>query len=163
MKIHKITNSMYYGGSIDYPDDEHGIPFGYTRSPLPDAIIIGETSESPPSESESEQSPAELFLKWNGYQWEYTTVPPPPEQPDPIIISKLGFLNRLGEDEYISILTASKTDVVVEAWINRFNLSSTLDLADSKLQNTLSKFVEKGLITQQKLNQILFDPLLPSE
>jgi hypothetical protein len=148
MRIHKILETMYYGGSIDYPENEHGIPYGYTRSPPP--------VEIPPENS---------YLKWDGHEWNLTDVPPPViEVPiEPKIISKLGFLNRLGDDEYVAILAAAKTDVAIEAWINKFNLMGTIDLNDTKIQTTLSMFVTKNLLTQEQMDNILNDPLLPSE
>ena len=147
MKIYRILENMYYGGSIDYPDEEHGIPYGYTRTQIPDLVLEN------------------IFIKWDGHGWILTDEPPPAivEVEEPKIISKLGFLNRLGDDEYIAILTASKTDVAVEAWINKFNLMGNINLTDSKIQNGLSMFVEKGLVTQEKIDAILNEPILPLE
>lgn len=139
MKIYKVLENFYFGGSIDYPDDEHGIPLGYTRTAPPADLTLGENE----------------YLKWIGTNWIKTTEPPPELAKSPKFVSKLDFLNLLGDDEYVAILSASKTDVAVEAWINKFNLIDVVDLNDDKTADWLTMFVSKGLLTQEKADQIL--------
>lgn len=149
MRIHKVLDNLYYGGSIDFPDTEEGIPFGFTKSPLPE-----------------EPAPDNSYVIWNGHEWQYTMEPPPAEPeptPQPRIISKLGFINRLGDDPYIAILSAAKTDVAVEAWLNKFNLMFNVDLEDAKVQSSVAMFVAKNLLTQEQADHVLNDPLQPSE
>lgn len=142
MKIYKIADNFYLDHVLEFPDFEDGIPYGYTR-------------KAPPEKPETEG--VEYYTRWNGSEWEYTETPPPEPSlaaANPII-SKLQFLNRLGDDAYIAILTAAKTDVVVEAWINKFNLSGDVDLSDIKTKDALDMFVSKNLITQEKANSVL--------
>lgn len=142
MKIYKIADNFYLEDTLEFPDSEDGIPYGYTR-------------KAPPEKPETEG--VEYYTKWNGSEWEYTETPPPSAPTVPVnpVISKLEFLNRLGDEGYIAILTASKTDVVVEAWINKFNISGNVDLSDTKTKDSLDMFVSKGLITQEKANTVL--------
>lgn len=140
MKIYKINPNFYLGDVLEYPDDEDGIPYGYTR-------------KAPPEKPESDNM---LYAKWSGSDWYYIEEAPQEETPVVSnIISKLEFLNRLGDDEYVAVLTASKSDVVVEAWLNKFNLMAVIDLSDTKIQNGLSMLVSKNLITQQKADSII--------
>lgn len=147
MKIYRILENFYLGDILDFPDEEPGIPYGYTR-------------KAPPENTDPDNLP---HTKWNGLEWEHTSAPPPAIPEPPQVISKLEFLNRLGDDGYIALLTAAKTDVEVEAWINKFNLISNIDLNDAKTKEWVSKFVSKNLITQEKADGILGDPLQPSE
>jgi hypothetical protein len=143
MKIYKIADNYYLDHVLEFPDSEDGIPYGYTR-------------KAPPDLPETEG--IEYYTKWNGAEWEHTQTPPPEPPPvvePPKIISKLDFLDRLGDDEYIAILTASKTDVQVEAWINKFNLSGDVNLSDTKTQSALAMLVSKSLITQEKADSLL--------
>lgn len=141
MKMYKILDNFYFGGEFEHPDEEEGLPFGFTRT-------------APPEKTEEG-----LYTKWNGLGWEQTSEPPPPEPILPKIVSKLTFLDRLGDDEYVAILTASKTDVEIEAWINKFNLLSEIDLNDAKTAGWLTKFVSKNLITQERADKVLHDPI----
>jgi hypothetical protein len=147
MKIYKILENFYLGETLEYPDEEEGIPFGYTR-------------KEPPELTESEQT---KYVRWSGMEWEITDEEPPVPPLPPKVISKLGFINRLGDDDYVAILTASKTDVEIEAWINKFILVSNIDLNDTKTQEWIAKFVAKNLLTQEKADKILQDPLQPLE
>jgi hypothetical protein len=143
MKIYRILGNYYFGGEFEYPDEEDGIPLGFTRT-------------APPEQPETEET---VYTRWNGVGWEHTSDPPPPEPVPPKFVSKLTFLDRLGDDEYVAILTASKTDVEIEAWINKFNLLSEIDLNDAKTAGWLTKFVSKNLITQEKADKVLNDPI----
>lgn len=142
MKIYKIADNFYLDHVLEFPDSEDGIPYGYTR-------------KTPPEKPETEG--VEYYTKWNGSEWEYVETPPPSPPPavDNKIISKLEFLNRIGDDGYIAILAASKTDVVVEAWINKFNLSGDVDLNDTKTRDSLAMLVSKNLITQETADTVI--------
>ena len=149
MKIYQILQNFYLGETIEYPDNEEGIPFGYTRTA--------------PTEVPEEFLNTPHYIKWSGIDWTYTSVAPPSVPEPPKIISKLGFLNRLGDDAYIAMLTASKTDIELEAWINKFNLMTSIDLNDSKIQQWIAKFVSKNILTQENADKLIQDPLQPSE
>lgn len=138
MIIYKILPNFYYGGSMEHPDYEEGIPYGYTRTALPE-----------------DPCPDQHHIKWNGHEWEYVPDPPPQLPPEQKIVSKLEFLDRIGEDAYVALLTAAKTDVIIEAWINRFNLLTTIDLNDDNLRSKLDLFVEKGLLSREKADSAL--------
>lgn len=139
MLVYQICANGYLGEVLEFPDGE-GIPLGYTRTP-------------PPPEVHG------YYIKWGPFKWELTKDPPPPPPEPERIISKLAFMNRLTDDEYVSMLAASKSDVVIEAWFHKFNLM------DKILLNTLNMkpFIEKSILTEEKIDQILKSPVQDHE
>jgi len=85
---------------------------------------------------------------------------PPPAPPEPSIIAKIALLNRMTDAEFVGILTAAKTDVEVELWKTRFDSVTTIDLTDgSRVVAGFPMLVAKGLLTQQRADKILTDPV----
>lgn len=139
---YQIKPNLYLGEVIGFPYDD-GIPLGYTRT-------------APPT------IPRGHFAKWGSMGWEITKEPPP-EEPMPCeelrVVSKLGFLNRLTEDEHVAMLTLSKTDVIAEAWFQKFNLMGNVVLNDLKL----NIFKDNNILTEDRVNQILTSPVQDHE
>lgn len=91
---------------------------------------------------------------WHKYANGVFTAPPPPP-PLPRIITKLAFRFRLTDLEYVGILSASKTDVSVEAWVSTFNMVSQINLADQRTAAGVDLLVSKGLLSQERADAIL--------
>jgi len=83
--------------------------------------------------------------------------------PQPPIITKLAFRFRLTDQEYVSILSAAKTDVEVQAWLETFNMITRINLSDARTKSGLDKLVEKEILTEQRVNEILNAEVLPDE
>ena len=81
----------------------------------------------------------------------------------PNIITKVAFRFRLTDAEYVGILTAAKTDVEVAAWVETFNMVSSIDLDNQRTKDGVANLVSKNLLTQARADQILTDPVLSSE
>lgn len=80
------------------------------------------------------------------------------------IITKLALLNRMTDEEFIGIINAAKTDAEVELWKTRFDIATTIDLADgSRVVAGFPMLVTKGLLTQERATAILTDPIQPNE
>jgi hypothetical protein len=84
--------------------------------------------------------------------------------PDPVpfllpVITKLAMIDRFTEAEYESILTAAKTDVQIQGWLDRFNASNQINLEDSRTISGINLFVSKELLTQERGNEILTAPV----
>jgi hypothetical protein len=139
MLVYQILSNGYLGEVLEFSDGE-GIPLGYTRTPPPPAM------------------PGH-YVKWGPFKWEVTLTPPPPEPEPERIISKLAFMNRLTDDEYIEMLRASKTDIAIEAWFHKFNLMSNIILNNLKL----NIFVENNILSQQRVEEILKSPVRDNE
>jgi hypothetical protein len=85
------------------------------------------------------------------------------QPPLPPIITKLAFRYRMTDAEYVGTLSASKTDVEVAAWLETFNMVSQVNLADPRTMSGLDLMVSKNLLTQERVNEILNDPVRDSE
>lgn len=81
----------------------------------------------------------------------------------PNIITKLAMIDRFTEAEYEGVLTAAKTDVQVQGWLDRFNVSNQINLDDSRTINGINLLVSKNLLTQERGNEILTAPVQDSE
>ena len=75
--------------------------------------------------------------------------------PQPPIITKLAFRFKFTNEEYVAILTAAKTDVEVQAWVETFNMATTIDLSNQYTKDGLQLLVTKGLLTQERHDNIL--------
>lgn len=104
----------------------------------------------------------ESFVEAN-YPGHYRLVGPEPEPFIPPIISKVAFRFRLTDDEYVGILTAAKTDVEVAAWVETFNMVSKIDLDNQRTKDGVAKLVSKSLLTQDRANHVLTDPVQNNE
>lgn len=85
------------------------------------------------------------------------------QPPPPPVITKLAFRFRLTDAEYVAILTASKTDVAVEAWVSTFNMVSQVNLSDPRTVAGVQQLVDAELLTQERATEILTGPVLPEE
>jgi hypothetical protein len=77
-----------------------------------------------------------------------------PPDPPPVIRTRLEIINLLDSD-YVSIITASKTDVAVEVWLEKFRLTEIFDMSSSVAQSEIEFLVTKNLINQEKADLIL--------
>lgn len=89
--------------------------------------------------------------------------PPPPPPPLPNIITKVAFRFRFTDSEYVGILSAAKTDVEVAAWVETFNMVSSIDLDNQRTKDGVANLVSKNLLTQARADEILNAPVQPNE
>lgn len=90
----------------------------------------------------------------------------PQKEPQPPItyrISKLSMISRFTNAEYVGILSASKTDVTVQAWYDAFNAATRIDLKDQRCIDGVNFLVSKNLLTQERATEILTTPAADSE
>lgn len=105
----------------------------------------------------------EAFVEAN-YSGHYRLVgPEPAPPPPPPIITKLAFRYRMTDQEYVGILTAAKTDVEVAAWVETFNMVSSIDLDNQRTKDGVANLVDKSLLTQVRADEILNAPVQPNE
>lgn len=101
-----------------------------------------------------------------GRDWTYKDgvfTPPPPPPPLPNIITKVAFRFRLTDAEYVGILSAAKTDVEVAAWVETFNMVSSIDLDNQRTKDGVANLVSKNLLTQARADEILTAPVKSDE
>jgi hypothetical protein len=104
-----------------------------------------------------------------GQGWSYKNdvfVEPPAQISPPLpapIISKVAFRFRLTDAEYVGILSAAKTDVEVAAWVETFNMVSKINLDDQRTKDGVAKLVSKSLLTQDRADHVLTDPVQNNE
>lgn len=90
---------------------------------------------------------------WDGTK--FNPPPAPPPAPPSTIISKIAFIHLFTDAELFSILTAAKTDVVVELLITKTKLSDCIDLTDTVLINALTYLTQQNLLATGRSAQIL--------
>lgn len=85
-------------------------------------------------------------VEWNGMSFsehdhilvDEEEVPSPPAPTGPRRLTKLQFIDRLGDTAYVSILALAKDNVLVEAFIKRFEMATpeadytSIDLDDPR-------------------------------
>jgi hypothetical protein len=101
-----------------------------------------------------------------GLGWSYdgeNFAPPPPPPPLPKIITKLAMIDRFTEAEYEDVLTAAKTDVQVQGWLDRFYAANQIDLDDHRTVSGIDLLVSKDLLTEERGQEILTNPVQPNE
>lgn len=71
-------------------------------------------------------------------------------------LTKQQFIDRFTHPEFTSILQAGKTDVDIEGWLFRFNnADNPIDTYDPRTVQGVESFVLKGLLTEQRAQEIL--------
>ena len=88
---------------------------------------------------------------------------PPPPPPLPNIITKVAFRFRMTDAEYVGVINAAKTDVEVAAWVETFNMVSSIDLDNQRTKDGVANLVSKNLLTQARADEILTAPVQPNE
>lgn len=87
-----------------------------------------------------------------------------PANPEPApIISKLAMIDRFSDNEYVTIISTAKTDAEVQAWLDRFNASKSINLQDARTKSGIDMLVNKALLVQARADSILNDPVQDSE
>lgn len=104
----------------------------------------------------------EEFVEQN-YSGHYRLVGPEPSPALPNIITKVAFRFRLTDAEYVGILSAAKTDMEVAAWVETFNMVSSIDLDNQHTKYGVANLVSKNLLTQARADEILTAPVQPNE
>ena len=104
----------------------------------------------------------EWFVEQN-HQGHYRLVGPEPQPYIQPIITKVAFRFRMTDAEYVGILSAAKTDVEVAAWVETFNMVSKIDLDDQRTKDGVAKLVSKSLLTQDRADHVLTDPVQQNE
>lgn len=102
-----------------------------------------------------------------GPRWTYKNgiFLPPVDPPVPVIwrISKVAMISRFTSQEYVGIVSATKTDVEVQAWYDLFQAASLVDLQDARTVAGVNSLVGKSLLTQARADEILTTAAQPSE
>lgn len=101
-----------------------------------------------------------------GWTYENDVFSPPPLPPQPSlpnIVTKVAFRFRFTDAEYIGILSAAKTDVEVAAWVETFNMVSSIDLDNQRTKDGVANLVSKNLLTQVRSEEILTAPVQTNE
>lgn len=78
-------------------------------------------------------------------------------------ITRLAMIDRFSDAEYTGILTAAKTDVEVQGWLDRLRAISKVDLTEPRNVSWVNVLVSKNLLTQPRADAILTDPVQPEE
>jgi len=89
--------------------------------------------------------------------------PKPPPPPLPPVITKIAMITRFTDEEYTGILSAAKTDVEVQGWLDRFYAANNINLQDSRTISGMNMMVSKNLLTQARADEILNAPVQPGE
>lgn len=99
------------------------------------------------------------------YPNRYRLVPPPPPLPVyvPAIITKLAMITRFTDSEYVGVLAAAKTDVEVQAWVDKLYAATNIDLKDLRTIAGINMLVIKNLLTQDRATEILNLVVQPGE
>lgn len=79
------------------------------------------------------------------------------------IITKVAMISRFTPQEYVGIISATKTDVEVQAWYDLFQAATTIDLQDQRTIAGINSLVGKNLLTQARADEILNTPAQPNE
>lgn len=80
-----------------------------------------------------------------------TSQGPAPEK----IISKLAFMNRFTMEELAAIYTASKTEVMVEVFLDKLKIAEEVNLADAQTIGGLQALAAGGLLTEARVQEVL--------
>lgn len=107
------------------------------------------------------------FNPMPGPQWIYEggKFSPPKELINflPNIITKLAMIDRFTQSEYEAILLGAKSDVQVQSWLDRFLVSNSVNLEDPRTVSGINLLVSKNLLTQDRADKILTDPVKEHE
>lgn len=133
--------------------------FAIIRGEIVDCVAI--------SENPLQRTDGEVWIDLTGVvpqpgpNWTYKdgvfSSPPPPTAYN--VISKVNFRFRFTDEEYTAVLAAAKADVEVQAWVETFNMVTTIDLDNQRTKDGIAILVVKNLLTQQRANQILATPV----
>jgi hypothetical protein len=83
--------------------------------------------------------------------------------PDTWVLTKVAMISRFTPQEYVGIISATKTDVEVQAWYDLFQAASTVDLKDQRTIAGINSLVGKNLLTQARADEILSTPAQSNE
>lgn len=104
----------------------------------------------------------EAFVEAN-YPKHYRLVGPEPVAYVAPIVTKLAFRFRLTDSEYVGILQAAKTEIVVAAWVETFNMVTQLQLDDPRTIAGVQQLVDLDLLTKERSEEILTAPVQDNE
>lgn len=74
--------------------------------------------------------------------------------PTQTVLTKSELINNFG-DAYTEIVIASKTDPVVEVWLEKFRLNSQFNLSDQSVKDQINFLVTKKLLSKSEADRIL--------
>lgn len=86
-----------------------------------------------------------------------------PTHAEPDIVTKLAMIDRFTTLEYMAILNATKNDLQVMAWMDRFSASTTINLDDTRTIDGINMLASKGILLPARATEILTMPARPDE
>lgn len=92
------------------------------------------------------------------YQDQYRELPEEPTQPviEPkTTLTKLEYMNRFTDAELAAIYTAAKTVIAVEVWLEKFKLSTDIELTDPRTVSGVQALEDAGLLAEGRADEIL--------
>ena len=95
------------------------------------------------------------------YPGHYRLVGPEPQTYIAPVITKASFRFRLTDAEYVGILSSAKTDIEVAAWVETFNMVSSIDLDNQRTKDGVANLVSRNRWSQVRADQILTNPVQP--
>lgn len=116
--------------------------------------LITEQEDQPTVFTEGDAFWVDVTGQFVGPGFKYFNGEFSPPDPPPVIRTRLEIINLLGSD-YAAIITASKADVEVEIWLEKFRLTESFDMSNQSVKDDIQLLVTKNLISQQKANNIL--------
>lgn len=93
----------------------------------------------------------------------FAPPPPPPPPPPTWVITKVAMISRFTPQEYVGIVSATSTDVEVQAWYDLFQAATQINLQDQRTVAGIESLVAKNLLTQPRATEILTTPAQPNE
>ena len=79
------------------------------------------------------------------------------------VITKVAMISRFTPQEYVGIVSATKTDVEVQAWYDLFQAAGNVNLQDQRTRAGINSLATKNLITPERANEILTTPAQDNE
>lgn len=84
-------------------------------------------------------------------------------QPVTRIITPYAFKERFTEDEVVAIYTLAKSVVHIQIYLDDLNRLKQVDLALLKTKMSLQALQAAGVLTEERVNEIINNPVQPYE
>lgn len=83
-------------------------------------------------------------LTTNSFEWiKYDTI-----------LSRAELMNQLGDD-YIKVVSKSKTDAAVEVWLEKFRMTDTFNLSEQSTKDSINFLVTKNILSREAADKLL--------
>ena len=127
--------------------------FAYIRNDIVHTVSV--VSDMQWRDGDVVECPEHIDYGWRYKNGEWLEPSPPAPKPQSRILTRLEYMNQFTDAELAAIYTAAKSVVEIEIWLEKFKVTTEVDIDDPRTVSGVQALEGAGLIAAGRAQEIL--------